>query len=84
MKSNCLIEAIKAYVSDPVYVRIQVVLPSKREIMRGEFIPHFYWMSLRYGKCYHYHTKRYLNNLQCFWFDGKVEEIDFKADHFRK
>lgn len=71
--SNCLLEALKAFLLDPKNVRIK---------KKGSFIlvkrkkfPHFYWENLKTGRLYHfkahYSDEPFLYQL---WFLGKISE----------
>lgn len=65
MKSNCLIEAIKAKLKDPQNIQIHVLSP---KLNNGEF--HIYWFDKKDNHIYHY---TYLDEDSCyFWFEGKI------------
>lgn len=75
MKSNCLIEALKAKVTNPTGNKI-IKMGSWKEIWHKKW-PHFAWYNITSGK--HYCFSAWKTNapwLKQIWYEGDVVEID--------
>jgi hypothetical protein len=74
MKSNCFLESVKQFITNPTKIRIYK-RGSWLEVFRLKF-PHFYWLDKRDG-CYYHFCANNLNKpfLQQLWFAGKVRRF---------
>jgi hypothetical protein len=72
MKSNCLIEALRAVWTTP-YVKVYW---NKGEW--GSSFPHCYWYDIFNGKYWHFSADdKNLPLVRQFWFSGTVKEYHF-------
>jgi hypothetical protein len=78
MKSNCLLEAVKAKLFNPrqnkIYKRGSWACIFKRQW------PHFYWYHKPHDKYYHYCQKDALSWLNQLWYKGDIVEFTWHND----
>lgn len=75
MYSNCLIEAIKAKLKDPLNIKLGIIEP---RINGGNL--HFYWIDNKEKRVYHYKDPNNAKGLKTYFFPGKLsyyDDIDF-------
>jgi hypothetical protein len=69
--SNCLIEALKAFIKSPLNTRIY--------LLKLRPTPHFFWLNKKEQKSYHFRSlDENLPAWQVIWFRGKIDEIHTK------
>lgn len=68
--SNCLLEALKAKIRDPVNIKIRYLPMELNETP----IPHFMWQDENYT--YDFHTKGKLTFFQQFYHKGNIRKKD--------
>lgn len=56
--SNCLIEAVKAKIRDPKYVKIIHIKAKDNEV----YCPHYMWVDSRDNNIYDFHCKPYIEH----------------------
>ncbi len=75
--SNCLLEAIKHFVKNPIKVRIKRKGQWKLIWKKHQF-PHFYWYDKNEGLYKHFNAEFSDEPLLYqLWFSGKVTEFHF-------
>jgi len=76
MKSNCLLESIKAKIRNPKDIKIYKK-GSWSCIFEHQW-PHFYWYSKTCKKYYSFRQKDILTWFQQLWYDGNITESELK------
>jgi hypothetical protein len=73
--SNCLIEATKEFLRNPLHTKVYRK-GSWKLIWRKHQFPHFYWYSKKDQKYYHFNAK-YSDEpfLYQLWFRGYIDEF---------
>ena len=68
--SNCLIEALKAWVRQPFKTRIRLSKTNKM---------HFYWVNPK-GRFHFCPARKNLPAMEAIWFEGKVKRYIAQAE----
>lgn len=72
--SNCLIEALRAWIKAPLSIRIRYLLAWEHNTPSI----HFYWYDARIDRWMAFHAKdRNLSTLNKLWFEGSVKQYHF-------
>lgn len=78
--SNCLIEAIRQWVSNPIHIKIKRY-HKWNVLWKEQRLPHFYWYNKKENKNYHFtcvnHDEPFYKQ---FWFEGYVDELIVKGE----
>ena len=73
MKSNCILEAVKAKIRNPKYNKIY-----KRGSWFRIFkmwLPHFYWYNKQHNKYYSFRQRDIITYMQQLWYEGDIVEF---------